>query len=59
MLLLLHLPKDKKELLSGFPPLYQNNIQEQGIQDVVNINKINYEPYEAYSKFNETLINNQ
>ena len=33
------------QLLSGFPPLYQNKLQEQGVQDVVNTNKIKFEPY--------------
>ena len=51
-------------MLSGFPPLHQNKLQEQGVQDVVNANKIKFEPYgglvdEAYSKFNEILLNNQ
>ena len=37
---------------------------EQGVQNVVNINKIKFEPYgdvvdQIYSKCNETLINNQ
>ena len=44
--LLLFCPfRDEKELLSGFPPLYQNKLQEQGVQDVVNTNKIKFEPY--------------
>ena len=61
VLLLLYLFRDEKELLSDFIPLYQNKLQEHGVQDVVNINKINFEPCgdlvdESYSKFNETLI---
>ena len=61
VLLLLYLFRDEKELLSDFIPLYQNKFQEHGVQDVVNINKINFEPCgdlvdESYSKFNETLI---
>lgn len=44
MLLLFYLYKVEKELLSGFPPLYQNKLQEQGIQDVVKV-KINFEVY--------------
>ena len=61
VLLLLYLFRDEKELLSDFLPLYQNKLQEHGVQDVVNINKINFEPCgdlvdESYSKFNETLI---
>ena len=34
-----------KGIVTGFPPLYQNKLQEQGIQDVVNTNKIKFEPY--------------
>ena len=39
-------------------------MQEQGVQDVVNINKIKFEPYgdlvdEEYSRLNEILINIQ
>ena len=64
VLLLFYPFRDKKELLSGLPPLYQNKLQEQGVQDIVNINKIKFEPYgdlvdQVYSRFNETLINNQ
>ena len=44
--------------------MYQNKLQEQGVQDVVNTNKIKFEPHgdlvdQVYSQFNETLINNQ
>ena len=44
--------------------MYQNKLQEQRVEDVVNRNNIKFEPYgdlvdQAYSKFNETLINNQ
>ena len=51
-------------MLSGCPPLYQNKLQEQGVQDVVNRNKIKFEPYrdlvdQAFSQFNENSINNQ
>ena len=64
VLLLFYLFSDEKELLSSFPPLYQNKLQEQAFQDVVHIKKIKFEPYsdlvdQAYSNFNETLINNQ
>ena len=64
VLLLFYPFRDEKELLSGFPPLYQNKLQEQGFQDVVNTNKIKFELYgdlvdQVYSKFNETLISNQ
>ena len=49
---------------SGLPPLYQNTLQEPGVQDIVNINKIKCETYgdlvdEVYSRLSETLINNQ
>ena len=51
-------------MLSSFAPFYQNKLQEEGVQDVVNINKIRFEPYgdlvdQAFSQFNENLINNQ
>ena len=65
VLLLFYPFRDEKELLSGFPPLYQNKLQEQGVRDVVNTKKIKFvEPHgdfvdQAYSEFNETLINNQ
>ena len=63
VLLLFYPFRDEKELLSGFPPLYQNKLQEEGVQDVVNINKIKFEPYgdlvdQDFSQFNENLINN-
>ena len=63
VLLLFYPFRDERELLSGFPPLHQNKLQEEGVQDVVNINKIKFEPYgdldQAFSQFNENLINNQ
>ena len=42
----------------------QNKLQEQGVQDVVNRNKIKFEPYgylldQDFSQFNENSINNQ
>ena len=51
-------------MLSGCPPLYQSKLQEQLVQDVVNRNKIKFEPYgglvdQALSQFNEKSINNQ
>ena len=54
----------EKELLSGFPPLHQNKLQEQGFQDVLKTDKIKFKPYgdlvdQACSKCIETLINNQ
>ena len=55
---------DGKQLLSGWPPLYQNKLQEQGVQDAVNRNKIKFVPIgdfvdQAFSQFNENSINNQ
>ena len=56
--------RDEKQLLSGCPPLYQKKLQEQGVQDVVNKNKIKFEPYgdlvdQAFPLFHENSINNQ
>ena len=31
--------RDENELLSGLPPMYQNKLQEEEAQDVVNIKK--------------------
>ena len=64
MFLLFYPFRDEKELLSGFPPLYQDKLQEEGVEDAVNINKTKFEPYgdlvdQAFSQFNENLINNQ
>ena len=64
VLLLLYPLKDEKGLLSGLPPLYQNKLQEQRIQDIVNLNTIKFQLYGdlvdgVYSQLNETLINNQ
>ena len=44
--------------------MYQNKLQEQGVQDIVNNNKIKFKPCgdlvdEVYSRLNETLFNNQ
>ena len=57
VILLFFLFRDEKLLLSGCPLLYQ----EQGVQDVVNRNKIKFESYgeQAFSQFNENSINNQ
>ena len=51
-------------MLSSFPALYQNKLQEKGVQDVANRNKIKFEPYgdlvdQVFSQFNENPINNQ
>ena len=47
VLLLFHLFRDEKELLSSFPPMHQNKLQEEeeGVQNVVNINKVKFEPH--------------
>ena len=44
--------------------MYQNKFQEQGVQDIVNIDEIKFEQYgdlvdEVHSWLNETLNNNQ
>ena len=44
-MLLLFPFRNEKQLLSGCPPFYQNKLQEQGVQDAVNKNKIKFEPY--------------
>ena len=51
-------------MLSGFPPFYQNKLREQGVKVVVNMSKINFEPYgdlvdQAFSQFNQNWITNQ
>ena len=46
VLLLFYPFRDERELLSGFPPMYQNKLQEQGVQDVVNINRVKFEPHD-------------
>ena len=60
VMLLFFLFRDEKQLLSGCPPLHQNKLQEQGLQDVVNRNKIKFKPYgdlvdQTFSQFNEKL----
>ena len=37
--------KNEKELLSYYPPFYLNKLQEQGVQNIVNVSKINFESY--------------
>ena len=37
--------RDEKQLLSDCSSLYQNKVQEQGVQDVVNRNKIKFKTY--------------
>ena len=43
--------KDEKQLVSGCPPLYQNNLQKQEIQGVVNRNKIKFDPNGIFGFF--------
>ena len=43
---------------------YQNKLQEDGFQNVPNINKIKFEPYgdfvnQDFSQYNQNLVNNQ
>ena len=64
VLLLFYLFRNEKDLLPGCPPLFKNSLQEQGVQAVVNMNKIKFEPYgdlvdQAFSQFNKTSIANQ
>ena len=56
--------RDEKQLLSDFPPLYQNKLQEKRAQEVVNRNKIRFEPSgdlvdQTFSQFNGNYIKNQ
>lgn len=60
MLLLFQPFRDEKELLSRFPPVYQNKLQEEEeeVQEVVNINRIKSEPNgdlvdKVFLQFNE------
>ena len=56
---------DEKQLLSVCPSLYPNKLWEQKVQDVVNRNKIKFQPYDDLvdqifsQNFNENPINNQ
>ena len=64
MLLLFYSFREEKQFLSGFSLLYQNKMQEQGVQDVVNIKKIKFESNSAlvdqtHSNFDDILISNQ
>ena len=61
--LLFYLFSDEKVLLSGFPSMYQNKLQDHGVQDTVNMNKIKNESYgdlvdHDFLQFNKNLINN-
>ena len=40
VLFLFFLFRDVKELLSGFPPLYQNKLRKQEVQALINMNQI-------------------
>ena len=51
-------------MLPGCPSLYRNKLQEQGVQNVINRNKVKFEPdgdlfEQNFSQFNENSINNQ
>ena len=51
-------------MLSGLPSMYQNKLQEEGVQNVVNVNKIKFEPYgglvdQVFLQYNENLIYNE
>ena len=64
VLLLFYLFRYEKDLLSCFPPMYQNKLQEEQVKDVTNINKMKFEPCgdlvdQAFVQFNENLINNR
>ena len=64
MLLLFYPFRDRKDLLSGLPSMYQNKLQEEGVQNVVNVNKIKFEPYgglvdQVFLQYNENLIYNE
>ena len=61
-LFLFYLFRDEKELLSGFPSRYQNKLEEQEVQDLVNIYKIEFEPCgnlvdQVFLQLDEKLIN--
>ena len=53
-----------KKNFSGFSPTYQNKMQEEGAQNIVNINKIKFEPCcdfadQGFLQHNENLIKTQ
>ena len=58
VLFLLFLFRDEKHLLSDWPPLHQKKLQEQGVQDVKNRNKIKFETYGDLSDCNWTRTHN-
>ena len=45
VLILFYRFRDEKRIVSGCLPLYQNKLQEQGFQAVVNMNKTKCEPF--------------
>lgn len=54
----------KKNFCQVFHQFTKKNLPEQGVQDDLNKNKTKFEWYgdlvdDSYSKFNETLINNE
>ena len=54
----------ESQLLPCCPPFYESKMQEQGVEDIVNRNKINFKPYcdvvdQDFSQFNENSISNQ
>ena len=55
--------RDEKALLSGFPPIHQNKLQEEGVRYSIGINNMKFEPSghlvdQGFFQFNETFINN-
>ena len=44
-MILFHPFRTKEELLSGFPKIYQNELQEGRVQNVVKMNKVKFESY--------------
>ena len=64
LVLLFPFGDEKKFLLSGFTPIYQNKLQRERVQDVVSINKRKFKPYgdivdQVFLNFNENFISNQ
>ena len=53
-----------KKIAIRFSTLQQNKLQDQGVQAVVKMNKVKFEPYgdlvdQTFSQFNEKSITNQ
>ena len=60
---LFQLFRNEKEL-SGFPPINQNKVQEEEVQDLVNRKKVKFEPYgglvnRALWQFNDSVRNSR